>query len=104
MDSLINILLCVLGYLPGLIHSWYIIAKYPPYTVNHELKIYYLYQNSSDLERQQPRDCHHHHHHTHVNSEPAPVAGPTYGATSEGTEGSSAGAVAPPPYTELPQK
>ncbi|CAN6633245.1 hypothetical protein TRVA0_014S00518 [Trichomonascus vanleenenianus] len=29
VDSLINILLCVLGYIPGLIHSWYIIAKYP---------------------------------------------------------------------------
>ncbi|PHH77187.1 hypothetical protein CDD82_3634 [Ophiocordyceps australis] len=28
-DSIINILLCVLGILPGLIHSWYIIAKYP---------------------------------------------------------------------------
>ncbi|PSK59427.1 putative plasma membrane proteolipid 31 [Elsinoe australis] len=28
-DSLINITLCVLGFLPGLIHSWYIIASYP---------------------------------------------------------------------------
>jgi uncharacterized membrane protein YqaE (UPF0057 family) len=28
-DSFINILLCVLGYVPGLLHSWYIIAKYP---------------------------------------------------------------------------
>ncbi|ODV96866.1 hypothetical protein PACTADRAFT_29525, partial [Pachysolen tannophilus NRRL Y-2460] len=28
-DSLINILLCILGYIPGLIHSWYIISKYP---------------------------------------------------------------------------
>ncbi|KAJ2904759.1 hypothetical protein MKZ38_007267 [Zalerion maritima] len=28
-DSLINILLCMLGFLPGLLHSWYIIAKYP---------------------------------------------------------------------------
>jgi len=28
-DSLINIALCMLGYLPGLIHAWYIIAKYP---------------------------------------------------------------------------
>ena len=31
VDSLINILLCVLGYLPGLLHAWYIIAKYPEY-------------------------------------------------------------------------
>ncbi|KAF2973402.1 hypothetical protein GQX73_g142 [Xylaria multiplex] len=28
-DSIINILLCVLGYIPGLLHAWYIIAKYP---------------------------------------------------------------------------
>ncbi|KAK3323793.1 hypothetical protein B0T19DRAFT_213910 [Cercophora scortea] len=28
-DSFINILLCMLGYLPGLIHAWYIIAKNP---------------------------------------------------------------------------
>ncbi|KAF2488119.1 hypothetical protein BDY17DRAFT_320620 [Neohortaea acidophila] len=28
-DSIINILLCVLGFLPGLIHAWYIIAVTP---------------------------------------------------------------------------
>ncbi|KAH8602072.1 hypothetical protein B0O99DRAFT_605548 [Bisporella sp. PMI_857] len=28
-DSLINICLCMLGFLPGLLHAWYIIAKYP---------------------------------------------------------------------------
>ncbi|GAW10748.1 hypothetical protein EKO27_g4333 [Xylaria grammica] len=28
-DSIINILLCVLGYIPGLLHAWYIIAKFP---------------------------------------------------------------------------
>ncbi|KAK5991412.1 Plasma membrane proteolipid 3 [Cladobotryum mycophilum] len=28
-ESIINILLCVLGFIPGLLHSWYIIAKYP---------------------------------------------------------------------------
>jgi len=31
-DSLINIALSVLGYIPGLLHSWYIICSYPdPY-------------------------------------------------------------------------
>ncbi|KAL9113123.1 MAG: hypothetical protein Q9227_002735 [Pyrenula ochraceoflavens] len=30
-DSLINIALCCLGYLPGLLHAWYIIAKNPEY-------------------------------------------------------------------------
>jgi len=29
VDSVINILLCILGFLPGLLHAWYIIAKYP---------------------------------------------------------------------------
>ncbi|KAI2628390.1 putative stress response RCI peptide [Xylaria nigripes] len=28
-DSVINILLCMLGYIPGLLHAWYIIAQYP---------------------------------------------------------------------------
>ncbi|KAI0469536.1 hypothetical protein F4859DRAFT_134503 [Xylaria cf. heliscus] len=28
-DSVINILLCFLGYIPGLFHAWYIIAKFP---------------------------------------------------------------------------
>lgn len=28
-DSLINILLCTLGYVPGLLHAWYIISLYP---------------------------------------------------------------------------
>ncbi|EER24211.1 hypothetical protein D8B26_002407 [Coccidioides posadasii str. Silveira] len=31
-DSIINIALCCLGYVPGLLHAWYIILKYPePY-------------------------------------------------------------------------
>ncbi|CAG9944959.1 unnamed protein product [Clonostachys rosea f. rosea IK726] len=28
-DSIINILLLCLGFIPGLIHAWYIIAKFP---------------------------------------------------------------------------
>lgn len=28
-DSIINLALCCLGYIPGLIHAWYIILKYP---------------------------------------------------------------------------
>ncbi|KAL4787999.1 hypothetical protein BJX76DRAFT_316784 [Aspergillus varians] len=28
-DSFINIALCCLGYIPGLLHAWYIILKYP---------------------------------------------------------------------------
>lgn len=28
-DLLINILLTILGYLPGMVHAWYLIIKYP---------------------------------------------------------------------------
>ncbi|KZZ95355.1 putative protein family UPF0057 [Moelleriella libera RCEF 2490] len=28
-ESVINILLCILGFLPGLFHAWYIIVKFP---------------------------------------------------------------------------
>ncbi|CZT18581.1 related to stress response RCI peptide [Ramularia collo-cygni] len=28
-DSLINLALCCLGFLPGLVHAWYIISTYP---------------------------------------------------------------------------
>lgn len=28
-DSLINLALCCLGYVPGLLHAWYIIARHP---------------------------------------------------------------------------
>jgi len=35
-DSIINILLCVLGYIPGLLHAWYIIAKYPEPPYDHD--------------------------------------------------------------------
>ncbi|RCK54944.1 Plasma membrane proteolipid 31 [Candida viswanathii] len=52
-DSLINIALCMLGYFPGLIHSWYIIARYPPYWQDRKERVYYVYR--SDLENQTPR-------------------------------------------------
>ena len=28
-DSFINLALCCLGFVPGLLHAWYIISKYP---------------------------------------------------------------------------
>ena len=35
-DSIINIALCCLGVLPGLLHAWYIVLKYPdPYEYEH---------------------------------------------------------------------
>ncbi|KAA8917175.1 hypothetical protein TRICI_000678 [Trichomonascus ciferrii] len=62
VDSFINIALCILGFLPGLFHSWYIISKYPK-----NEHVYY-----EDIERQAGRfhdqnsACHYHHHHTHT--------------------------------------
>ncbi|ERF71493.1 hypothetical protein EPUS_00482 [Endocarpon pusillum Z07020] len=35
-DSVINIALCCLGYLPGLLHAWYIIARYPEHDYDYE--------------------------------------------------------------------
>ncbi|KAI0857608.1 hypothetical protein F4860DRAFT_488901 [Xylaria cubensis] len=35
-DSVINILLCFLGYVPGLFHAWYIIAKFPDEIEDYE--------------------------------------------------------------------
>ncbi|KIW34372.1 uncharacterized protein PV07_01151 [Cladophialophora immunda] len=36
-DSLINILLCMLGYVPGLLHAWYIIARNPERDYDYEV-------------------------------------------------------------------
>ncbi|MDI1486447.1 MAG: hypothetical protein OHK93_005675 [Ramalina farinacea] len=46
-DSLINILLCMLGYIPGLLHAWYIISLYPE--PDHE------YEYIGDAESGQPQ-------------------------------------------------
>jgi len=54
-DSMINILLCLLGYIPGLIHAWYIIAKYPEeeYVLipGHEEHVVYYYVSSDGSRR-----------------------------------------------------
>jgi uncharacterized membrane protein YqaE (UPF0057 family) len=34
-DSIINIALCCLGYIPGLLHAWYTILKYPDPDPDH---------------------------------------------------------------------
>ncbi|OBA20458.1 UPF0057-domain-containing protein [Metschnikowia bicuspidata var. bicuspidata NRRL YB-4993] len=112
MDSLVNVLLCVLGYFPGLVHSWYIIAKYPPYSRRSGPKVYHFHQTSADLEGQRHHHHHHHHHCSPANStvslQPLASFSPTYGSTNDSSaqEGSSSGgpAGAPPAYSELPSK
>lgn len=109
-DSLINILLCLLGYLPGLIHSWYIIAKYPPYVTRSESKIYYIYRDLGDLEAGRGR-----HRQARATQEPNHIqpilsieSGPStsYGAIAEHSPAGipSAATNAPPAYSELDNK
>lgn len=61
-DSLINILLLLLGYIPGLLHAWYIISLYPePDHPDYEYlgdaesgqpqqRVTYYYVDTNDLE------------------------------------------------------
>ncbi|KAJ6786579.1 hypothetical protein PWT90_10632 [Aphanocladium album] len=71
-DSLINILLCVLGFIPGLLHSWYIIAKYPEPPYEYETlqqdgeggRVTYVYVQSPNSQHQ-----------------PQPQGGMNYGST-----------------------
>ncbi|RFU32060.1 hypothetical protein B7463_g4260, partial [Scytalidium lignicola] len=60
-DSLINILLCMLGFLPGLLHAWYIIAKYPepeylllPQDAESARVTYIIVQGSDGSQRRVP--------------------------------------------------
>ncbi|OAA56106.1 stress response RCI peptide [Cordyceps fumosorosea ARSEF 2679] len=83
-DSLINILLCVLGYIPGLLHAWYIIAKFPepPYeyeALNHGGeggcgRVTYVYV-------QPPQ-------HGHAQHQPQQQGGMNYGGTGHGNNAS----------------
>ncbi|KAG7660478.1 uncharacterized protein J8A68_006010, partial [[Candida] subhashii] len=93
-DSFINILLLILGYFPGLIHSWYIIAKYPPYSQQqqqHIQSIYVVYKG--DLENQLPnREIHY--HHCHQTSHPQqPQPHPNTAIISNASRGGEYGAV-----------
>lgn len=113
-DSLINILLCMLGYFPGLLHAWYIISIHPerdhdyepiPDAENQNGRVTYYYirheapsrggnmnygtQRQANPQQQGPP--------VPQGSRPAPAAtvqGPSSGAGGEG-EG------APPSYSEV---
>ncbi|KAK6363806.1 hypothetical protein TWF730_001216 [Orbilia blumenaviensis] len=114
-DSIINIALLCLGYLPGLLHAWYIIAKYPdPYNYNYEpieggnQRVYYYtatypsvasHSQPSYAPQQQPQHgCNHvHHHHRHQDRPQSPKSqtGPqSYGTTP------AASSSTPRPVTE----
>ncbi|KAJ2357214.1 hypothetical protein GGF43_001601 [Coemansia sp. RSA 2618] len=78
-DFLINCGLTALGYLPGLIHAWYLICKYP----SHE------YEMLVDDE-EAPR------HHVVIISSPS--------APAQNHASSSSHEQPPPPYQASPQK
>lgn len=115
-DSLINIALCLLGYIPGLIHAWYIILKYPDqdyddvayepipggssqrrdlengrvtyyYVSNPPLQHLSQQQGYGTVDRGQQA-------HSNSNAAPKPSGQPREGA------GSSSGQTAPPTYAE----
>lgn len=121
-DSLINIALCMLGYFPGLIHSWYIIARYPPYWQERKERVYYVYR--SDLENQTPRRSANEREisiHIHDERSPQPSSSlvnqshdnnsASYGAVNEASSSSNLTNVppvplegAPPAYSEFDNK
>ncbi|KAM5345196.1 hypothetical protein ACJ41O_011058 [Fusarium nematophilum] len=88
-DSLINILLLVLGYIPGLLHAWYIIAKFPEPPYEYEAvpqeggRVTYVYVQ-----------CPQQHPHGPQNQQPKPEPQPQQrggdGNMNYGTQSSSA--------------
>jgi len=122
-DSLINILLCCLGLIPGLIHAWYIIAKYPepgydyePLQQDAEGRVYVIVR---DGRPQQPRNQQHaqgqQQQSKPANKKPGqPNANMSYGTAgaapssaaaqqpqNAGGEGSSDGHPPPPSYAQV---
>ncbi|KAF3156823.1 hypothetical protein TWF225_012049 [Orbilia oligospora] len=112
-DSIINIALLCLGYLPGLLHAWYIIAKYPdPYSYSYEpieggnQRVYYytatypsVAAHTQPSYAPQQQGCHHHHQQGHRPQSPRSQTRPhTYGTTATATTTTTAAAsVSSPP-------
>lgn len=104
-DSFINIALCILGYLPGLLHAWYIISSYPesdyeeiPNDGGEGGRVTYYYVNRREQEHPSLQQ---------TGSKPAPKGyGTTHGMNSAPApvpeEGSSAGGDqgVPPSYEQ----
>lgn len=109
-DSIINIALCVLGFLPGLLHAWYIIGKYPDIEygyspVDQEAQRYrgryacHRQQSCSNRRQQPPRQ------EALVHSPVPPSQQEGYGSFNGGVAGaqgsSSQGAGEPPSYASV---
>ncbi|KAI5920204.1 putative stress response RCI peptide [Camillea tinctor] len=115
-DSLINVLLCVLGYIPGLLHAWYVIAKFPDGNDyervpedNEEGHVTYVFVQSPGgqprrTQRQprpqpQPQGDMDYGTNAGASSSSAPPPGPHHNHNSEGSHGGPA----PPSYAEAVQ-
>ncbi|KAF7554532.1 hypothetical protein G7Z17_g2842 [Cylindrodendrum hubeiense] len=119
-DSLINILLCVLGYIPGLLHSWYIIAKFPEPAYEYEAlpqdreggRVTYVYVQCPQGQQQHQQHQQHSQqpklqspHGMNYGTQSAEAANPApppqeHGITNAG-EGSSDHQGVPPSYAEV---
>lgn len=116
-DSFINIALCILGYLPGLVHAWYIIAAYPEsdyeeipndggeggtvtyYYINRREQEHPSHQQQQQQQQTGPKPAPKGYGTTHaMNSAPAPAPAPA----PVPDEGSSAGGDqgVPPSYEQ----
>ncbi|KAI9736438.1 MAG: hypothetical protein M1818_006172 [Claussenomyces sp. TS43310] len=115
-DSLINILLCCLGFLPGLLHAWYIIARYPdpagydavPQDAEGGGRVTYVYVEGPSQQQPQPRQQQQPKNQTRNTMNPG--GAPDYGTTApvahnlrqgqDGAWNAEGSAAAPPPSYE----
>ncbi|KAJ1333406.1 YqaE/Pmp3 family membrane protein [Microdochium nivale] len=111
-DSLINILLSCLGWLPGLLHAWYVIAQFPdPYDDyeqvpqhNESGRVTYVFVSQQPGSQQRPAAA------APKNNKSGATAGrpQNYGATNNNAASSSSAGAAnggsegngPPTYAE----
>lgn len=106
-ESVLNIFLCMVGFLPGLLHAWYIIAKHPEPVIyygaddSEDGRVRYVVVDQDDNEdeagarrqqQQRPQSR------PKPKSQPARHAGMSYGTGDE-----TAGSSSPPPTAAPPQ-
>ncbi|KAI1244376.1 hypothetical protein MGN70_014248 [Eutypa lata] len=105
-DSLLNILLCVLGYIPGLLHAWYVIARYPEDEGyyeglpehNESGHVTYVFVQPAGEGQPQPKPQHQHQHQHHQ-------GGMNYGTTATNpTSGGGSSSSAPAAAATAPQE
>ncbi|KAF3483062.1 uncharacterized protein GIQ15_02386 [Arthroderma uncinatum] len=100
-DSLINIALCCLGYVPGLLHAWYTILKYPE--ADDEYPDGYRpivgHRNRGDAEAGRVTYYYIAHEQAHPNQQHQPQQQRTYGTNQH----PASRAAPPPPVPQKPQ-